>query len=114
MNIEERRDHDTSRGASGPSGDTMHSLKSEGASSSSTRCDAREGTSSTPLGLGLGGLERKVRFKCPCSTGWQYLYRCYLVLSWGQLYGFVILAPYLFSNAETETSQAAKATAKRR
>lgn len=68
MNLEDSRDHVNSRDASGPSGDSMPSLKSEGASSSNGSRDAREGTNSTPLGLGLGGLERKVRFKYLCFT----------------------------------------------
>ncbi|PKI55163.1 hypothetical protein CRG98_024454 [Punica granatum] len=65
INLEDSRDHETSRDASGPSGDAVPSQKSEGASSSSGSHDAHEGTNSTPLGLGLGGLERKKRAKQP-------------------------------------------------
>lgn len=60
----------TSIDATVPGGDAMPSLNSKGASSSSGSHSAREGTNSIPLGLGLGGLERKVRVRCPLST-WQ-------------------------------------------
>ncbi|KAK4781429.1 hypothetical protein SAY86_015531 [Trapa natans] len=63
MDLEDSRDHINSRDVSGPSGDSMASLKSEGASSTSGSHDAHEVTNSTPLGLGLGGLERKKRAK---------------------------------------------------
>lgn len=52
----------------GPSGDTLPSVKSEGVSSSSGSHNGHAVTNITPLGLGLGGLERKVRFIFPLST----------------------------------------------
>ncbi|KAK4767741.1 hypothetical protein SAY87_002882 [Trapa incisa] len=63
--LEDSRDNVNSRDVSGPSGDLLPSLKSEGASSTSGLHDAPEGTNSTPLGLGFGGLERKKRAKQP-------------------------------------------------